>query len=217
MEEDDYDSIEDIFLKQGIRQQPSSSTWTYESFSERGSEYSGSMKNSIIDEDSFQFHYNYVDNILYNKMKVELDRTMSAVYENLHNICNNSSVTPFAAFATVCPEDFFVLFHKWLKYSQTGSLAFSLPEIVEFWRCELIMASLELSQQSLKNKVSQNEYGVYELVKNAMFRADKPPSSRSTVFGVAKLPPFSFDPIIDDVISSINKLWLVLYSWCYLA
>ena len=50
MEEDDYDSIEDIFLKQGIRQQPSSSTWTYESFSEIGSEYSGSMKNSIIDE-----------------------------------------------------------------------------------------------------------------------------------------------------------------------
>ena len=132
MQEDDYDSMEDIFLREGTRQQPSSSTWTYESFSERGSEYSGSMKNSIIDEDDFQFHYNYVDNILYEKMKVELDRTMSAVYENLHNICNNSSVTPFAAFAAVCPEDFFVLFHKWLKCGQTGSVAYSLPEIVEF-------------------------------------------------------------------------------------
>ena len=160
IQEDDYDSLGDLFLREGTRQQPSTTTWTYESFSERGSEYSGSLKNSIIDEEDFQFHCNYVDNILYDKMKVELDRIMSVLYENLHNICNNSSVTPFAAFAAVCPEDFFVLFHKWLKCGQTRSVAYSLPEIVEFWRCELIMASLELSQQSLKNKVSQNEYGV---------------------------------------------------------
>ena len=73
------------------------------------------------------------------------------------------------------------------------------------------MSSLELSQKSLKNKVSQNEYGVYELVKNTMFRADNPPSTRTSVFGVSKLPPFSFDPIIDDVISSINKLWVNLF------
>ena len=44
-----------------------------------------------------------------------------------------------------------------------------------------------------------------------MFRADRPPSTRTSVFGVSKLPPFSFDPIIDDVISSINKLWVNLF------
>ena len=44
-----------------------------------------------------------------------------------------------------------------------------------------------------------------------MFCADRPPSTRTSVFGVSKLPPFSFDPIIDDVISSINKLWVNLF------
>ena len=82
---------------------------------------------------------------------------------------------------------------------------------MEFWRCELIMMSLELSSRSLQTKVSQNEFSVYESVRNAMFRADKPPSTRKTVFGVAKLPPFTFNPIVDDVISSINKLWMKLF------
>ena len=215
-EEDPYE-IEDIFLRDGTRQQPSNNNWTYQSFSERGCDYSGSLKNSIINEDDFQLRYNYIENILYDKMKVELDRTMNVVYQDLHDTGKNSTITPFAAFAAVCPEEFFVLFHKWLKCGITTTAAYSLPEIVEFWRCELIMSSLELSQKSLKNKVSQNEYGVYELVKNTMFRADRPPSTRTSVFGVSKLPPFSFDPIIDNVISSNNKLCKsFLCSWCHL-
>ena len=44
-----------------------------------------------------------------------------------------------------------------------------------------------------------------------MFRTDKPPSTRKTVYGVANLPPFTFDPIVDNVISSINKLWVKLF------
>ena len=90
-----------------------------------------------MNEDNFQLHYNYIDNILYDKMKVELHRTMNAVYQHLHDTSKNSTVSPFAVFAAVCPEEFFVLFHKWLKCGQTTTTAYSLPEIVEFWRCEL--------------------------------------------------------------------------------
>ena len=105
-----------------------------------------------MNEDDFQFHYNYIDNILYDKLKVELHRTMNAVYQHLHDMGKNSTVSPFAAFAAVCPEEFFVLFHKWLKCGQTTTLAYSLPEIVEFWRCELILSSRELSQKKSKEQ-----------------------------------------------------------------
>ena len=207
----EYDTMEDIFMRDGTRQMPSSTSWTYESFSQRGAEYCGTLKSAIIKEDQFHLEYNYVDNILYDKMKIELERTIGMVKQHLHEVGNNSSVvSPFAAFATVCPEEFFIQFHKWLTCGNTA-IDFSLPEMMEFWRCELIMMSLELSTRSLGTKVSQNEFTAYESVKNAMFRADKPPSARNTVFGVAKLPPFTFDPIVDDVISSINKLWVKLF------
>ena len=217
-DEEEYDRIENIFIRDGLRQMPSSTSWTYESFSQRGAEYSGSLKSSIISEDQFHLEYNYIDNILHDKMKVELERTMSMVNQHLHDVSADSHVTSYDAFATVCPEDFFIEFHKWLSCGN-ATVDFSLPELVDFWRCELIMMSFELSSISLKHKVSQNEYTVYELiVKNGMFRADKPPSTRSTTYGVAKLPPFSFDPIIDDLVSNINKVWVKLFfcSWCYL-
>ena len=137
----EYERMEDIFIRDGLRQMPSSTSWTYESFSQRGAEYSGSLKSSIISEDQFHLEYNYVDNILHDKNKIELERKMSMVNQHLHEVTANSDVTPFAAFATVCPEDFFIEFHKWLTCGN-AAVDFSLPELVDFWRCELIMMSL---------------------------------------------------------------------------
>ena len=128
-------------------------------------QFSFETHSTFIGEDDLQLRYNNIESILYDKMKVELDRTINVVYQDLHDTGKNSIISPFTAFATVCPKEFFILFHQWLKCGITTTAAYSLPEIVEFWRCELIMSSLEVSQKSLKNKVSQNEYGVYELVK----------------------------------------------------
>ena len=110
----EYDTMEDIFMRDGTRQMPSSTSWTYESFSQRGAEYCGTLKSAIIKEDQFHLEYNYVDNILYDKMKIELERTIGMVKQHLHEVGNNSSVvSPFAAFATVCQEEFFIQFYKW--------------------------------------------------------------------------------------------------------
>ena len=59
--------------------------------------------------------------------------------------------------------------------------------------------SLDLSSQSLKNKVSKNEYGTYSKIKDIMAKADRPASMRKSNIGVATNPPFSFDPIVDHV------------------
>ena len=40
-----------------------------------------------------------------------------------------------------------------------------------------------------------------------MSNADKPASSRKSDIGVTAHPPFTFDPIIDDLILSLNRLW----------
>ena len=69
------------------------------------------------------------------------------------------------------------------------------------------MMSLELSAVSLRQKVSENEYNTYMKIKEMMSIADKPASSRKSEIGVASLPPFSFDPIIDDLVLSLNRLW----------
>ena len=39
----EYDRMEDIFMRDGLRQMPSSTSWTYEAFSDRGAEYCGSL------------------------------------------------------------------------------------------------------------------------------------------------------------------------------
>ena len=113
LKEEDPFEIEDIFLRDGTRQQPSNNNWTYQYFSERDCDYFGSLKNSIMNEDDFKLHYNYIDNILYDKMKVELHRSINVVYQNLHDTRKISYVSPFAAFAAVCSEEF-------LCYSTNG-------------------------------------------------------------------------------------------------
>ena len=40
-----------------------------------------------------------------------------------------------------------------------------------------------------------------------MSNADKPASLRKYEIGVATHPPFSFGPIIDDLIQALNRLW----------
>ena len=139
---------------------------------------------------------------------------MTIIEADLNDRGGSSTVTPFTAFASVCPEEFFVLFRKWLKHgvskmtSNSNNLPFCLGDICEFWRCEIIMMSLELSAVSLRQKVSENEYSTYIKMKEIMSNADKPASSRKSEIRVAALPPFSFDPIIDDLILSLNRLWI---------
>ena len=64
------------------------------------------------------------------------------------------------------------------------------------------MKSLELSAVSLRLKVSEIEYSTYLKMKEIMSNADKPASTRKSEVGVAAHPPFSFDPIFEDLILS---------------
>ena len=150
---------EDVMLRHGIPsvQLPSKTTWTYNAFTDRGSEYIGDLKKSIAKEDhTFSLRYNTIDRILFDKAKTEFKRSMTIIEADLNDRGGSSTVTPFTAFASVCPEEFFVLFWKWLKHgvpkkkSNSNNLPFCLGDICEFWRCEIIMMSLELSTVSLR-------------------------------------------------------------------
>ena len=69
------------------------------------------------------------------------------------------------------------------------------------------MISLELSAVSLRQKVSENEYSTYMKIKEIMSNTDKPDSLQKSEIGVAAHHPFSFDPIIDNLIQALNRLW----------
>ena len=208
--------FEDLLLRDGVPSVmlPSKTTWKYNAFTERGSEYIGDLKKSVGKEDQpFSLRYNTIDRILFDKAKTEFKRSMTIIEADLNDRGGSSKVTPFTAFASVCPEEFFVLFRSWLKHgvpkkkSNNTNLPICLADMCEFWRCEIIMMSLELSAVSLRQKVSENEYNTYMKIKEMMSIADKPASSRKSEIGVASLPPFSFDPIIDDLVLSLNRLW----------
>ena len=167
----------DLLLRDDLQstQLPSITTWKSDAFTDRGSEFIGDLKRSIAKQDKpFTLKYNTIDGISFEKVETKLKRSLSIIEEYLNERGGSSTITPFTAFATVCPEDFFVLFRTWLKHdvskkmSHNPDLPFGLGKICEFWRCEIIIMSLELSAVSLRQKVSENEYSTYMKIKEIM-------------------------------------------------
>ena len=210
----DVEIYEDLQLKDGAPsvQLPSRTTWKYDAFTDRGSEFVGELKKSVAKQDKrFILKYNTIDRVLFDKAKTEFKRSLTIIEADLKERTNSSTITPFTAFASVCPEEFFILFRTWLKHGDSKNTPFCFGEICEFWRCEIIMMSLELSAVSLRQKVSENEHKTYLKIKEIMSKADIPASTRKPEIGVAALPPFSFDPIFDDMVSALNRLWSRLF------
>ena len=101
--------FEDLLLRDGVPSVmlPSKTTWKYNAFTERGSEYIGDLKKSVGKEDQpFSLRYNTIDRILFDKAKTEFKRSMTIIEADLNDRGGSSTVTPFTAFASVCPEEF---------------------------------------------------------------------------------------------------------------
>ena len=166
----DIERYEDLLLRDGLpsTQLPSITTWKYNAFTGRGSAFIGDLKKRVAKEDThFQLKYNTIDRILFEIAEIELKRSVAIIESDLKERGGSSKITPFTAFAAVCPEEFFILFRSWLKHGvgkktpENTDLPFCLGDICKFWRCEIIMMSLELSAVSLRQKVSEDEYSTY--------------------------------------------------------
>ena len=59
--------------------------------------------------------------------------------------------------------------------------------------------------------VDHDEITKFKIVREALTKADKPPSKRKIVDGGAQLPACSFDSIISDAIDACNKQWTDLF------
>jgi len=137
---------EDLLLRDGVPslQLPSKTTWKYHAFTDRGGKYIGELKRSVAKDDQpFNLRYNTIDRILFDKAKTEFKRSMTIIKANLNNRGGSLTVAPFTAFASVCPEEFFVLFKSWLKHgvpknkSNTKDLQLCLGDICKFLICEI--------------------------------------------------------------------------------
>ena len=104
---------EDLMLRHGIPsvQLPSKTTWKYNAFTDRGSKFIGDLKKIIAKEDhTFSLRYNTIDRILFDKTKTGYKRSMTIIETALNNRGGMLTVTPFTAFALVCPEEFLSYF-----------------------------------------------------------------------------------------------------------
>ena len=53
--------------------------------------------------------------------------------------------------------------------------------------------------------ISDNDYRCNTSVRNGMNKANRPSYMRIVIYGDSKLPTFSFDPIMDEIISACGK------------
>ena len=94
---------EDLLLREGFPsvQLPSRTTWKYNAFTDRGSEYIGDLKKIVAKEDEpFTLRYNTIDRMLFDKAKTEFNRSMMIIEADLKDRGGSSTVTPFTAFAS---------------------------------------------------------------------------------------------------------------------
>ena len=89
----------------------------------------------------------------------------------------------------------------------------TFKDIISFFRCELRMryhnCSAEMLDQSLL-RVPQSEQEGFRVVRKALTAADMPASARKVLAG-AQAPAYSFDPLIQKGIGSLNDEWTNFY------
>eukprot|EP00804_Cyclotella_cryptica_P030261 CCRYP_017124-RA/>CCRYP_017124-RA protein AED:0.40 eAED:0.40 QI:0/-1/0/1/-1/0/1/0/119 len=73
------------------------------------------------------------------------------------------------------------------------------------------MRLLGISESMLKQfDVSSDEIKQYNVVREAMTRAEKPVSHCKVIEGGAQLPAYSCDPFLEDAFASCSKEWVDL-------
>ena len=144
---------EDIILRDGLLHHmlPRKNEWTFESFSDRGSEYIGNLKSKIdTNLQSVRTAYNSFDTILLQKAKPEIRQILSSIRKTLYLRDEKQELSSFLCFAAICPDQYFLSFRQWIieglgrKFFKDDKLHFTLSEIVVFFRCEVIMMECEI-------------------------------------------------------------------------
>ena len=147
--------------------------------------------------------------------------TLSSIREQVFMYDWAQPLDDFSYFALVCPEGFFLSFQQLIteclvkKYQKNTRYQPSFAELIEFFRCEIIMMSMEIFSATLEGRVVRDDYMQYKRVCDIMTKAEFAASIRDVSTGVALIPTFTMDPILSDFILSLNRLWSRLFlSWC---
>ena len=211
---------EDINLRDGIIQHnlPQKNDWTFESFSNRGSDYIGNQKSKIDPIlESFKVGYNTIDTMLLSKALLEINQILSLVRKTIYLFDNKQNLSPFSCFAALVPDQLFLSFRQWIieglgsKTFRDERYHFTLSEIVVFFRCEIIMMQSEISSNGLMGKISKDDFHIYKKIRDIITKADLPASSRKVDTNIARLPAFSMDPIVINFIGILNRHWCTLF------
>ena len=178
-----YDREEDIYLRDGLlkHEVPSKNTWTFESFTQRGGEYTGDMNTRTTPKlSSLELKYNLFDNMLMEIAKLEIPRTLSSVRKS-HYVHNHGQfLDAFSCFVSACPDAFFLSFQQWVseglgqKNVKSNRYQFLLAELIEFFRCEIIMMSMEISAATLEQRVARDNFMQYKRVRDIITKVDIP-------------------------------------------
>ena len=187
--------------------------WTYNAFSNRGCDFAGNLRSIIRSESSIKLEYDLTDLFIFSRTKIEIGNALSQVRKKLFDSDRQQNISFVESFCGSLPHELLIHFCTWLKACRSSSDAMvTFADICEFLRCDLLMRVLDISASSLSEyNISSESIIKYKRVKKCMQNADKPCSSRPAVMHSAQFPAFTFDPIMDDVISCCSREYIKLF------
>jgi len=181
--------------------------WTYSVYSARGGAFAGkgsNVRTRNVQQD-FKLLYNPSDDELFKKTKAGVAHALAVVREILDKQNeNDKSISALEALVAVCPPEFFVQFAQWLK-TPTQSQQVELKDLCCYFHCDVLMRVAKSSIDHVEQSVTPDIFNRYKKVKSMMQKADKPSSTRKATNDGTD--PFKFDPIMNNAVDSINRLF----------
>lgn len=188
----------------------------YETFSKRGADFCGNLKSRT--QPKLKLRYNACDELLLSKSKMEAKQSLHKIRKKLqslkkhHGLGNQEKpkLDAFDAFAGVLPRAFLTLFKKWLcTGAPENTVEVSFDDVVGWLRCEIRMRAFRCSSKDLERYgASKNDRDSYNIVRQAMTKADRPASKRKVPDGVARAEPNAFDPIMVELEEVCRREWI---------
>lgn len=210
--------VDDNFLFDGVRRdgddEAPDGSWTFAARSARGAAAFEGLGKRVISSKDFQLQYNPVDSYLQDKMTKEVKHALSKGRIWMHEFDEGQKISAMDAFAVAMPFSFLKLFKDWLNTADDKDTAASVSfdDVIEFLRCELVLPLFGISSSELLAfDMTQETVDSYRRVRSAMTNADRPASDRPIFHNSAGPDPDDIDPIMTEVIESMNKEWRDIY------
>ena len=158
--------------------------------------------------------YNSADADLLQKTRVEAKQALRLVRAKLQKGAYET-MGFFYTIESVLPRDFIVLLFEWLRpeiWNRLKPTDVNLADFCGFLRCELKMRLIGMSASELKmHGVKKDDVAKFTKFRKRMTYADVPVFRKNKgVDGVAH-PAFSFDPLMDRAIASLNTHWSEMF------